>query len=119
MSQRLSDTLTDTLQAIYKTGDTTEATSTEDCISKIEELNAKIRNGQVNSENMMVGSLDVTALYPSINTKHAGRICRDRIKNSPLSIEGTDYKQALRYMKLVMKQGTLWTQVSKEYSPEN
>ena len=61
MSQIISNKLTETPQAIYKTGDTMEATSTEDCLSKVEELNAKNRQCQIKSDNMMVGSLDVTA----------------------------------------------------------
>ena len=50
----------------------------------------------------MVGSLDVTSLYTSIDTKIAGRLCRDRVKNSEMRIQGIDYKWALIYLKLTM-----------------
>ena len=75
----------------------------EDCLSKLEEPNAKICQGQIKSDNMMVGSLDVTVKYPSIDTKHAGRIIRDSVKDSKLSMEGVSDEKNLIYLKLVMK----------------
>ena len=84
----------ETLQAVYKTRATTEATTTEDCLFKIAELNAKIHRGKVKSDNLMIGSLDVTT--PSMQERYAET-------KSELSIEGVDYIQALIYLKLTMK----------------
>ena len=61
-------------------------------------------------------------MYPSLGTKHAGRIIRDRVKDSKLCMEGLSYKQALVYLELVMKpvnildagiQGTLPRKLAK------
>ena len=103
INQRMSDMLTDVLQAEYATGHTTEAISTEDFLSKIEGMNHRIRKGEIDSENLTIGSLDVAALYPSIDTKQASRICRDRLMASEMKIEGLNYTQALVYLKLTMK----------------
>ena len=103
MGQRLSDTLTDTLQAIYKSEEGAEASSTEDCLAKVEELNARIRQGEIKSDDLMIGSLDVAALYPSIDTKQAAKICRDKVRESTLDIQGVDYRQAMIYLKLTIK----------------
>ena len=48
----------------------------------------------------MVGSLDVEALYPSINVKRAGEICRDKVNESKLKMEGIDYRWGLVYIAL-------------------
>ena len=54
---------------------------------------------------MTIGRLDVSALYPSIDTKHASKIVRDRVMESNLEFEGINFKSALTYLKLTMKGG--------------
>ena len=91
MNQRILNTLTEVLGGLFKSEEKTcEATSTEDMLYQVEELNRKIRNMQVNPRNLMVGSLDVTALYPSIDTEKAACICRDKVLKSELQFEGID-----------------------------
>ena len=93
MNQRISNTVSNILGALAEADDDSfECTSTEDLISKVNELNNKIREGTVKSEDLMVGSLDVKALYPSIDVKQAGKICKDRIMESSLKIEGLDMR---------------------------
>ena len=50
----------------------------------------------------MVGSLDECDLYPSINTKVAGKICRDRVIKSNINFEGIDYKSTVIYLQVAM-----------------
>ena len=100
MNQRVSDLCSDVLGAVYNSEEGHEVQSAEHLLSRIEELNAKIRKKEINSERMMVGSLDVEALYPSIDVRQAGEICRDRILNSELKQEGIDYRWALIYLAL-------------------
>ena len=102
MNQRVSDLTTDILQTLFKHEETCEATSTEDFLSKVEDINEKINRGEVLPESMVVGSLDVEALYPSIKTMEAGRIARDCIQKSSLKLEGIDYRWALVYLALTM-----------------
>ena len=80
------------LGAATKADPTCEAISTEDMISKMDDLNRRIQNGEVKPRRLMTGSLDVSALYPSINTKIAGRIVRDRVAKSKMQVEGVEYK---------------------------
>ena len=51
---------------------------------------------------MVLGSLDVQALYPSISTKAAGTIVRDRFFNSEAKFDGVDYVWVLKYLALTM-----------------
>ena len=50
----------------------------------------------------MVGSLDIESLYPSIKTKDAARICKEKIQSSSVEFQGVDYKWALTYLTLTM-----------------
>ena len=78
INQIISDMLTDNLQALHKSDETHECNSTEDFLSKIERLNSQIRKGEIKSDRLMVGSLDVENLYGSIDAKTAGRIVRKK-----------------------------------------
>ena len=48
----------------------------------------------------MVGSLDVTASYPSIDTNKAANICKDKVLKSDLKFEGIDFRWSLVYLAL-------------------
>ena len=76
-------------------------------IASIDSLNRDIHEGKVDSNNLMVGSLDVEALYPSINTTVAGRICKDKVIKSSATFEGIDYKSASIYLKLTMSRAEI------------
>ena len=41
-------------------------------------------------------------MYPSVDTKKAAKICRDRVIDSKMEIEGVDYRWATIYLKLTM-----------------
>ena len=77
-----------------------ECTSREDYISRIEDLNKEIREGEIDSSKLMVGSLDVEALYPSIRVKEATEIIRKKMENTDVKVDGVDYRWALIYLKL-------------------
>ena len=97
-NQRISDMLSDIMAATFSSEDSVEAISTEDMLSKVEELNRRIEQGEISPKNLTIGSLDVESLYPSIDTKKAAEICRDRIMKSPLEIEGVDFKWTGLYL---------------------
>ena len=71
-------------------GQTAKVISTEDLLSRVEEFNELIRTGQVDGEGLTLGSLDVEALYPSIDTKLAAKIIKERILETQLRFEGID-----------------------------
>ena len=58
--------------------------------------------GEVNTENVIVGSMDIEALYPSLDTKRAGEVVRDRILAFQLKFDGIDWRWALVYLALTM-----------------
>ena len=51
--------------------------STEDMLSRVREI-----NDTVNLDNCVIGSMDVKALYPSIDIDFATEKCVDMIKES-------------------------------------
>ena len=60
-----------------KDRETAESCSTEDLLVSIEELNERVSGGEVDDSTLQVGSLDVSTLYPSIDTKLAAKIIRE------------------------------------------
>ena len=93
MNQRISDVFLDLLTYLFMSEqETAEVISTEDFLSKIEAFNDKIRQGKTNDEEIMVGSLDVEALYPSIDVDLAASIVKAKIMESPLKMEGVDWR---------------------------
>ena len=65
-------------------------------------MNKKILCEEISCENMMVGSHDVESLYPSMKTKKAGELARDRITESSMKFEGVDYRWAVIYLTLTI-----------------
>merc|ERR1711954_234440 len=103
MNQRISDMVSDILGYLFQAdNNNVEVTSTEDFLSRIEDLNQQIREGKVNGDQLMVGSLDVEALYPSIDVNRAAEIVKERVMESELRLEGIDWRWMLIYMTLTM-----------------
>ena len=71
-------------------------------MSKVELFNERIRRGELEGEELVLGSLDVEALYPSIDTMLAGKIVKERIMASELRLEGIDWRWLLIYLSLTM-----------------
>ena len=65
INQRLSDITSDNLMAMLKADETDELQSTEEMLNHVEQINNKIRSGEINSDKLIVGSLDITPLYGS------------------------------------------------------
>ena len=101
-NQRANDYLCKVVSAPLKTDESVEANSTEDALSSIDKLNQKIASGQLEPANLMIGSLDVKALYTSIDQKVAGIKVKERILSSKAKYLGVDYKWALKYLALSM-----------------
>ena len=71
-------------------------------LASVDAVNKDIHDGKISPDKLMVGSLDVQSLYPSIDTKAAGKICRDKVIKSSTNFEGIDYKSAAVYLSLTM-----------------
>ena len=60
--------LNDVLTGVFRSEqNSAEVVSTEDMLACVECMNDKIRKGEIKPKSLMVGSLDVAALYPSID----------------------------------------------------
>ena len=98
LNQRANYYLCQVIGATIKADPTDESISTEDNIAAINDLNKQILNGQVKPNNLMVGSLDVSALYTSITHKAAGIIAKETVMESNCKFKGIDYKWAGIYL---------------------
>ena len=76
-NQRANDYLCHLIGAPIKSDKSAECISTEDTLSGVDRLNEKIVKEEIKPRNLIVGSLDVKALYSNINTKVAAEKVRD------------------------------------------
>ena len=63
----------------------------------------QITKGEIDSSQMMIGSLDVTNLYGSISVKKATELVRQRALETKCSWEGVNLRWALIYLALTLK----------------
>ena len=68
----------------------------------IEEVNRKELETEI-----LVASADVEALYPSIDVDLAASIVKAKIMESPLKLEGVDWRWILIYIKLMLGPGEI------------
>ena len=99
----MSELLSRITKACFKaTSEETEAISTEDMISSVDKFNTQIRQGEVDGDRVMIGSLDVEALYPSIDVNLAAKMTGNLVRESAIKFEGIDWRWALIYLVLTM-----------------
>ena len=82
---------------------TSEVISSEEMLSLIDDLNKLLGEEGPPEEGLCVGSLDVKALYPSLEIGKCARICHDRFLTSDLEFEDVDIKWASIYLALNLK----------------
>ena len=77
-----------------------EAISTEDMLSRVDVLNEKWLSEGVSFEEgeLFVGSLDATALYPSLDSLKVAKLCGRLATENRLAIENVDYVWAGAYI---------------------
>ena len=88
-NQRLSDLTNDWCSALIEADTTEELSSSEDFLSVIEDLNTRIKGGEINPDDLVIGSLDVENLYGSMNCKKASEIIRLRAKSSKVKVDNS------------------------------
>ena len=102
MNGELSEWISEILDAVGQTEETSEAISGEEMRAEIDLLNLTEQPVEVNG--MFVGSLDAEALYPSLNIVESSKMCEERVMASGMIFEGVDYGWATRYVALNMSQ---------------
>ena len=93
----------DNLTYIIASDPTSEVGSTEQLLYSVEAVNKEIREVKIESKDLIIGSLDVTALYASIDTRKAVKLTRDRALISSCTWEGVDIHWALIYLAPTLK----------------
>ena len=81
----------------------TESRSTEDMIASLDGHNRDFMDAsQTAKENLVVGSMDVKALYPSINIEEACEAVQELVEKYCDRVEGAVSEEAARYLALVL-----------------
>ena len=88
--------------------------STEDMLAAIQDVN---ESGKV-TRNSVVGSMDVKALYPSLELDFAIEVVCDEFYRSQIKIKGVDYLELGLYLSLSRKEIYLKNAGVAEYCPK-
>ena len=59
---------------------------------------------EVHELDLCIGSLDVKALYPSLDIPKCGQICRERVMVSEVEFCGVEYRWATHYLALALSE---------------
>ena len=100
---RASDILSEVLTPIAREeGKNIESESTEESIYYVDKANKEIREelerGIVSDTDIIIGSMDVEALYPSIQVNRSASIVSEMVQESEIVFENVDYDTAVRYI---------------------
>ena len=117
-NQRLADLTNDICKGMIDSDTTEELNSSEDFLSVIEELNLKIKQGEIDPNDLVIGSLDVENLYGSMNCKKASEIIRNRAKKTKLKVENIDWRWALIYLALTLSPHDIVDQKLQQVIPK-
>ena len=92
----LGEQLSDIIEPVSRARNVVwEAQSTEEVLRKIQEANIVLEREKV--KDLMLGSLDVEALYPSIDQREGPRLVSEEVRKSQLKFENVDYHLAAVY----------------------
>ena len=98
----LGELLSDLIEPVSRMNqDSQEAMSTEEVLRKITDTNKSLREERV--ESIALGSMDVVALYPSIDQVLSAKIVAETIIESEIEYVGVDMSMAGIYL------ATIWT----------
>ena len=97
ISSRAGDILADILEPMVAVSlPSQEDRSTEEVISQLEEAERLIKESGLTG--IMAGSLDVKALYPSLDQQGAGESVAKFVRESKLDIEGISWREVQIYL---------------------
>jgi len=92
----------------------THCNSTTDLLEEIERVN---QSGKV-TRKVVIGSLDVEALYPSLNIDTCSEVVRKKLEESDLRFEGLDWKEIALYLKFHTTEEERVAQGIERYCPK-
>ena len=92
---RLSHTISKPIAIIADEADNDKmCENTEEVLEAIEKLNEDAKN----NKDIIIGSLDVKALFPSLEVNRSAEIVRRMIATSNVDIENVDYEELAKYV---------------------
>ena len=95
-------------------GEDTNCDSTITLLNEIERVN---RSGKVRGDTI-IGSLDIDALYPSLNIDVCARVFRDKLFHSTLVFPGLSWKDVALYLKYNISEEELVAESIFQYCPK-
>ena len=97
MAARASEVIADAIDAFTENEVGIECDSTEDMIFKMNKAEEEIKKDEKKVE-IIVGSADAVALYPSITKKVAGEEVFNMVVNSEVKLSNINYSEAAKYI---------------------
>ena len=92
MNGEISEYISDCLEAaISALGTSKESISTEDLLSAVDKSVEEILSKNYEPGDIFIGSLDVSALYPSLDIEQTAKICGERFAKSGVKLPGVDW----------------------------
>ena len=86
-------------------------------LAKIDRLNERLTEEKTPNNGYFVGSLDVKALYPSLDTKVCSKIAAERIVRSKLEFDGVNWDWATIYVALCLNEREIRKEGLEEVIP--
>ena len=114
----LSHYSSDILDAASDSLKTKEVISSEDMLAKVDNLNEILKNRETPRDGYFVGSLDVKALYPSLDTKECSKIAGRRVVRSGLRFDGMNWDWATVYVALCMSEKEIREEKMEDVLPK-
>ena len=97
LTTALGELVSDILEPVARAEpDPKEAQSTEELMSAIKEANLKMKEKEVNE--CVIGSMDVEALYPSLDQRLSAKIVKEEYIKSDVEIAEVDWKIVALYL---------------------
>jgi hypothetical protein len=107
----MSHLVSELLEAVANSvEDPYEVVSAEDMLARIEDCNKEMRilveekkeRGEDTSieEDLIILGSDVVALFPNLTSKRTGKKVRGQVEKSELKIDGVNFKEVVRYVKV-------------------
>ena len=107
LTTALGEMISDVIEPIARVSpEQSEAQSTEELMREIEETNKELRDLK-SGEGIVVASMDVSALYPSLDQRESAKIVRKEFEESGIEIEGVDWRLVALYLAVTVSREEL------------
>ena len=120
---RPSDILSEVLAPIAREEEKyIESESTEECLYHVDEANRLVReersSGELVEGELIVGSMDIEALYPSIEVNRSAKIVSEMVSESKVQIENVDFETAVVYIASNSSKAQVYDWGMSQYIPK-